>query len=85
MKTQEYLDQFGEFVGYLYDRWQDEKEYEDWADYVQAMKNKLDDHLEFKGASKRPFSMQFLDTKENIEYAIQATASQVKIGYRAGK
>ena len=24
---------------YLHDRWQDEREYEDWNDYVEAMRN----------------------------------------------
>ncbi|HQM30605.1 MAG TPA: hypothetical protein PLR20_14755 [Syntrophales bacterium] len=27
------MNELGERIGYLYDRWQDEKDYEDFADY----------------------------------------------------
>jgi len=29
---------------YLYDRWQDEKEYEDFADYIEHTKNFIEEH-----------------------------------------
>ena len=29
---------------YLYDRWQDEKEYEDFADYIEHTKKFIDEH-----------------------------------------
>lgn len=50
---------------YLYERWQDEKMYEDWNEYTLAMKS----HLERKGnpqgflenvkGLKRPFGLKF--------------------------
>lgn len=41
----------------LYDRWQDEREYEDWNEY----KKYFETHSGFKlvAASKRPFSFSF--------------------------
>ena len=38
-----------------YVRWSDEKEYEDWNDYVEAMKKIIPEDIEFVSASKRPF------------------------------
>lgn len=38
---EEVLDGYGEFLGYLKCRWEDEKEYEDWKDYEKAIREKL--------------------------------------------
>jgi len=50
VKVREYVDGF---LGYLYDRWQDEKEYEDFKEYADVMKKKVGDA--FVRATKRPF------------------------------
>lgn len=36
-----FLDQHGEHLAYLRDRWQDEKEYEPWADYEKSMRDRF--------------------------------------------
>jgi hypothetical protein len=38
---------------YLYDRWQDEQEYEEWTEYVTAIKNIYGD--KYVSSSKEPF------------------------------
>ena len=43
---------------YLHDRWQDEREYEDWNDYVEAMRNLTPPGAEFHKATKRPFGFE---------------------------
>jgi hypothetical protein len=50
-------DPVGENMMYLYDRWRDEKEYEDFKDYEASMKNHVKDFpVKFMYGSKRPFS-----------------------------
>lgn len=34
-----------EFIFYLYERWQDEKEYEDFQDYIDVMKERIPEVL----------------------------------------
>ena len=50
----------------LYTRWQDEREYEDWAEYERCLKNNLsqvaesnDIAIEIKKVTKRPFGIHF--------------------------
>ena len=43
---------------YLHDRWQDEKEYEDWNDYVDAMQKLTPTSTTFMKATKRPFGFE---------------------------
>jgi len=43
-------------VDYLEQRWQDEKGYEPWDDYIDAMKRTVEKHgLHFVRAGRRPF------------------------------
>jgi hypothetical protein len=49
----------GERLAYLFDRWQDESEYEDWAEYETAMRALLPAGWEFVNATKRPFGVRF--------------------------
>lgn len=44
---------------YLYDRWQDEYQYEDFNDYIDAMRKMLPDDFKFEGATRRPFGVRF--------------------------
>lgn len=50
-----------EILCYLKDRWQDEGAYENWADYVQKMKDTVDgiEGVEFISMSKRPFGFKW--------------------------
>ena len=45
-------------LGYLHDRWQDEQQYEDWNDYIAAMRELAPADTEFVKASKRPFGYE---------------------------
>ena len=49
------LKKHGQGLEYLYDRWQDEKEYEDWADYAAQMKKMFGNM--FVKATQRPFGV----------------------------
>jgi hypothetical protein len=54
-------------INYLYDRWQDEKKYEEWNDYIEHMKKLFaemqkstnTENAVFVKASKRPFGLTF--------------------------
>lgn len=58
---------FEEFLINLFWRWQDEKEYEDWNDYVSVMKKKFEtliaennmSNAVYYSCSKRPFGVKF--------------------------
>ena len=48
-------------LGYLWSRWQDEKEYENFDDYGKQMEKLLAEHgnvFKFVKATKRPFGIQ---------------------------
>lgn len=47
-----------DFFVNLYSRWQDEREYEDFADYEKVMKEKITE-LPIKSATKRPFGFKY--------------------------
>ena len=56
-KAHEFWDTTGDYFMYLYNRWQDEKDYEDFDDYKVAMTNKAAEHgVKLLGMKKRPFS-----------------------------
>jgi hypothetical protein len=44
---------------YLYDRWQDEKGYEDFNEYANAMMKKMPDGAKLIKGTKRPFGVKF--------------------------
>jgi hypothetical protein len=46
-------------VIYLADRWQDEKEYENIADYGEVIKKELPEGFTFLKMNKRPFGFDF--------------------------
>jgi hypothetical protein len=48
-----------EFLAYLYGRWQDEKEYEDFADYKKALLGKLPAGSTVDRFTKSPFRVEF--------------------------
>lgn len=53
------FDAVQERMSYLYWRWQDEKEYEDFADYAAEMKKLLPADFTFIKGTKRPFGFTF--------------------------
>jgi hypothetical protein len=65
---------FNTFIN-LYDRWQDEREYEDFNDYVKVMQKAVEkvvgDITNVKG-SKRPFGLSFkLTDGRNVKLFIK--------------
>lgn len=70
-------------LAYLYQRWQDEKEYEDFNDYVKFMKTSIfpniAQYFTFVKGSKRPFGL-VIETirKDNPnKYIVYSTAKEV--------
>jgi len=59
-------------ITYLYCRWQDEKEYEDFGDYTKRIKKSVEEFgVKFIKATKRPFGFVYcLDEGINIQVAI---------------
>jgi len=67
-----------ETIDYLQARWQDEKEYEDWNDYVDAMKKAIEKHgFQFIKAKKRPFGAVCKD--EDRQYNFEVKGQQIKL------
>ena len=60
---------------YLHDRWQDEREYEDWKDYIDAMRKIVPADTTFVKASKRPFGFE-VKTKDGNGFSFFVTATQ---------
>ncbi len=59
MTTPKTLETAMSHLDYLASRWSDEKEYEDFADYITSMKNNLPDGAEFVSMTKRPIRVDF--------------------------
>lgn len=73
-------DLFHHFI-YLYERWQDESEYEDWNDYAKDMKEAVEIKGNIKiamlGAIKRPFGIKFFYLGNYIKLYLKFTANKV--------
>lgn len=74
---------------YMYGRWQDEKEYEDWGDYrrrMLALVNEKGDGAVFVRCCSRPFSLRFsIGTgNERAVYEIRVTACQYSFSRLVG-
>lgn len=66
-KLQELSTQFQARMIYLYDRWQDEKEYEEWLPYAMEMRKLLPPEYGWVSASRRPFGFTFTVAEPNTE------------------
>jgi len=78
----------GNKIGYFHDRWQDERLYEDWADYEKAMRE-IEELQEFEivKVSKRPFGvtikygdwlLTLYATKRYVSWKAKIGSSQIK-------
>lgn len=67
-------------LGYLWGRWQDEKEYEDFANYILPIKKIAEQHagVAIVKMTKRPFAVTF--TAEGKTYIMDANSRSV--GYK---
>ena len=60
-------------LSYIYERWQDEKKYEDWQAYIDIMKGLAEqqpNYKEFKSAWKDPFGFIYI-TNDNCEIILE--------------
>lgn len=62
-------------MSYLYCRWQDEKEYEDIADYAKPIRPLLPAGMNFRRMTKRPFGFEF-DIGTDAVYSVFVNAKQ---------
>ncbi|MCP4599267.1 MAG: hypothetical protein GY847_01800 [Proteobacteria bacterium] len=76
-KTNEELAELIDAMGYLFDRWQDEKEYEDFSEYIKMAKKALPDDCTFVSMKKRPFRIYFSDTTR--EYYLNVTSRKMDL------
>lgn len=65
----------------LYERWQDEKEYEDFADYAKVMKESAEKTpgIKFLKGTKRPFGFNFTYNKVRYELGVRAKGNRLSI------
>lgn len=74
-KIDQRVEQFVERMSYLYDRWQDEREYEDFNDYRDAMVKAVGViRGKFVKAHKRPFGCTFVSEK-GLSYRFKITSA----------
>lgn len=67
-----------EFLEYLYSRWQDEKEYEDWSEYVTAIKKKFS-NFDIIKTSKRPFGFSVKCDTMILSITLKVTRNSVQL------
>ncbi len=76
-----------DFLGDLYGRWQDEKEYEDFNDYVGVMKKMIlarsPKMTTFVRGSKRPFGITI--QIPGFPYKVQVVVGSRHVGWQAVK
>ena len=73
------IEKHQERMEYLYDRWQDEKEYEDWNEYQMAMKGMFGDL--FVRAMKRPFCAVIRIGIRGVDKEIKITVNSRSVGW----
>ena len=73
------LDKTTSLISYLYGRWQDEKEYEDFGDYAKAIQIEVGSI--FVKATKRPFG--FIVDIPGFPYKVQIYINQKAIGWKS--
>jgi hypothetical protein len=63
----------------LYARWQDERGYEDFIDYIEHMKSKLPDGAVLNKMTKRPFRIEYT-MADGARRWISVTSTETKWG-----
>ena len=67
-------------LGYLFDRWQDEKDYEDFADYKGNIKRLLNDEgAKFIGLKQRPFELTYDCAHLDRKVVVRVTSKEFKV------
>jgi hypothetical protein len=75
--TQQQIDTLAKQFAYLYDRWQDESQYEDFADYRNAFAAKLPAGATVKSFTPRPFRADIVVAGERYTFKADATSVTV--------
>lgn len=65
-------------LSYLYDRWQDEKEYEDFADYIEQMKKLAPEGTRFIKGRQSPFGFDLQIGPEVWRFIATARAMKLQ-------
>lgn len=64
---------------YLYERWQDEKEYEDFNDYVKGMMNYMPEGATLIKGTKRPFGVVINYGGNKVHISLKLHRNYVKL------
>jgi hypothetical protein len=73
------LTAYAEHIGYLRDRWQDEKEYEDWQDYIESARKQCPANFKFVKLTRSGTNLLCwfeLDTLEKTTLQIKVTSKK---------
>jgi len=69
----------GNSFEYFYDRWQDEKHYEDFNDYKKAIKDLIPKEFTFKKVTEKPFRITLELKGFKITFTINSKATRTTI------
>lgn len=72
------LEERGENLCYLYDRWQDEQKYEDFAEYREAAQRIIPHPI--TKMTKRPFAIYF--STNEADYKVRITHGEIDFRWR---
>lgn len=72
------LDEYSNLLYNLYERWQDEKEYEDFNDYVEAFKKHIPETI--KG-TRRPFGFHIKCDNGILAVEVKRSGNYLKINF----
>ncbi len=67
-------------MAYLYDRWIDEREYEDFKDYANFMQKEAEniDGVKFIKATKMPFGFKFEFNSKKFHFTANSKLTKIK-------
>jgi hypothetical protein len=80
LRCNQLFDKTHQYFGYLYGRWCDEGQYENFNDYIDAARKKLAEHgAELVEMKQKPFAITFKFPSLPIAYRINVNRSQIKL------
>ena len=71
------MEEHSSFLGYMKDRWEDEKDYEDWNDYKKLIAEKFKDKK-----NKKILKVGITYEYENALITIKANKRDFKVSYK---
>lgn len=74
--TKDQIQKAAEYISYLANRWSDESEYEEFSEYVDAMKKHLPKDVTSIKMTRRPFACSF--THDNILHRLRVKRTTVE-------